>query len=145
MRAPPERTPGASLGLRWKRIQVSAEDKRNADAAWRNSEVDLRLMCEGRKIRGAWGKRGWGEGGSLVRRARERDQPGREEGVNAKVQDNYPHGWQCVFHFDQVCVFLRSPIKPLPESTNPTPPPHPAPPSRRFPSLCPYIIARLDG
>jgi len=42
------------------------------------------------------------------------DESGTEEGVNAKVQDNYPHGWQCVFHFDQVCVFLRSPsLKPL--------------------------------
>lgn len=66
-------------------------------------------MCEGRKIRGVWGNAvdaGLARGGGSN---------GKEEGVNAKVQDNYPHGWQCVFHFDQVCVFLRSPIKPLPE------------------------------
>lgn len=72
------------------------------------------------------------------------DESRKEEGVNAKVQDNYPHGWQCVFHFDQVCVFLRSPIKPLLE-----PVPHLSAASSRLTlslsSFCPYIITEFDG
>lgn len=82
--------------------------------------------------------------GRAVRGGGSPDENGKEEGVNAKVQDNYPHGWQCVFHFDQVCVFLRSPIRPPPE---PVPHLFPRPDSsfRFLLSLCPYIIAGFDG
>ena len=72
------------------------------------------------------------------------------KGVNAKVQDNYPHGWQCVFHFDQVCVFLRSPIR---EPTYPFlrglfPPPRTHPPPGGHASFLaratdrPYVVHR---
>lgn len=96
------RAPGMSVIRRWKYTENESKLARRIrgmrGAGWQNPEVDPRRCARVGKSVGCEGGTRWTPGGG---------------GVNAKVQDNYPHGWQCVFHFDQVCVFLRSPIKPL--------------------------------